>query len=199
MMTFLPFPEFDKSAQCLDNKRLGCQRIEAWQIYQTLKYRTDYYCPLCKGEIVNIDDICSCRKENEYDIPNKRVAWKNHPIVRMWKGYEKALLLYGIYVCGEWKRRGYKDTMYDRFSQEFGNFESKFPEMHGENQFPMWLGYEPFHKSHRAKLYSKSPNDYQSFIFDYLDLEKENGSKEPKYLWYKQIRITRNQSNIGMD
>ena len=177
MMTFLPFPEFDKSAQCLDNKRLGCQRIEAWQIYQTLKYRTDYYCPLCKGEIVNIDDICSCRKENEYDIPNKRVAWKNHPIVRMWKGYESDLVCYGIRICNEWRRRGFKDSMLEKFESVL--FNDPIP----RTPIP-WLNNEPFHKSHRAKLYSKSPNDYQSFIFDYLDLEKENGSKEPKYLWY---------------
>jgi hypothetical protein len=37
MQTFLPYPDFQKSAQCLDYKRLGKQRCEAWQIYQILK------------------------------------------------------------------------------------------------------------------------------------------------------------------
>jgi hypothetical protein len=36
MQTFLPYPDFKKSIQCLDTLRLGNQRVEAWQIYQTL-------------------------------------------------------------------------------------------------------------------------------------------------------------------
>jgi len=36
MQTFLPYPDFQKSAETLDRKRLGKQRLEAWQIYMTL-------------------------------------------------------------------------------------------------------------------------------------------------------------------
>lgn len=36
MQTFLPYPSFEKSAKCLDYRRLGKQRIEAWQIYLAL-------------------------------------------------------------------------------------------------------------------------------------------------------------------
>lgn len=36
MQTFLPFPDFQASAQCLDNKRLGKQRVEALQILNVL-------------------------------------------------------------------------------------------------------------------------------------------------------------------
>ena len=36
MQTFLPYPDFQKTAQCLDYKRLGKQRVEAWQILQCL-------------------------------------------------------------------------------------------------------------------------------------------------------------------
>lgn len=36
MQTFLPYPSFYESARCLDNKRLGKQRVEAWQIYCAL-------------------------------------------------------------------------------------------------------------------------------------------------------------------
>lgn len=36
MQTFLPYPEFKKSAACLDNKRLGKQRVEAKQIFKAL-------------------------------------------------------------------------------------------------------------------------------------------------------------------
>lgn len=36
MQTFLPYASFEQSARCLDTKRLGKQRVEAYQILQTL-------------------------------------------------------------------------------------------------------------------------------------------------------------------
>lgn len=36
MQTFLPYPDFAQSAACLDNRRLGKQRVEAKQIYLAL-------------------------------------------------------------------------------------------------------------------------------------------------------------------
>lgn len=36
MQTFLPYPDFYQSLQCLDNQRLGKQRVEAVQILSTL-------------------------------------------------------------------------------------------------------------------------------------------------------------------
>lgn len=36
MQTFLPYESFEESVACLDDKRLGKQRVEAWQIYQAL-------------------------------------------------------------------------------------------------------------------------------------------------------------------
>lgn len=38
--TFLPYPDFVKSAKALDNKRLGKQRVEAWQILSALRGQT---------------------------------------------------------------------------------------------------------------------------------------------------------------
>ena len=37
MQTFLPYPDFEKSARCLDRQRLGKQRVEAMQILSTLR------------------------------------------------------------------------------------------------------------------------------------------------------------------
>ena len=36
MQTFLPYPDFKKSAEILDYRRLGKQRVESWQILDTL-------------------------------------------------------------------------------------------------------------------------------------------------------------------
>ena len=38
--TFLPAPSFQQSAELLDSKRLGKQRVEAWQILQALRGQT---------------------------------------------------------------------------------------------------------------------------------------------------------------
>ena len=59
MQTFLPYKSFRKTALCLDNKRLGKQRVETLQILRAL---TGYY--------------------------NQSGAWLNHPAVKMWRGYE---------------------------------------------------------------------------------------------------------------
>lgn len=81
MQTFLPYPDFKKSVQVLDSKRLGKQRVETFQVLNILLGRTT-----TKG-------------------------WRNHPVTLMWEGYESALQLYQNYTIEEWIKRGYKNTM----------------------------------------------------------------------------------------
>ena len=81
MQTFLPFPDFKKSVEVLDSKRLGKQRVETYQVLNILLNRTD-----TKG-------------------------WRNHPVTLMWAGYEAALQLYQNYTIEEWIKRGFKNTM----------------------------------------------------------------------------------------
>ena len=38
MQTFLPYPNFQKSLRTLDYRRLGKQRVEAYQIIRAIKY-----------------------------------------------------------------------------------------------------------------------------------------------------------------
>lgn len=40
MQTFLPYPEFEETARILDYRRLGKQRVEAWQIIRALNGHT---------------------------------------------------------------------------------------------------------------------------------------------------------------
>lgn len=37
VQTFLPYPDFAQSAQCLDRQRLGKQRVEVLQLLKALK------------------------------------------------------------------------------------------------------------------------------------------------------------------
>ena len=122
MQTFLPYADFKRSAQALDYKRLGKQRVETWQVLRAIRGET-------KG-------------------------WRNHPAALMWNGYEKALVYYGLVICEEWVKRGYNDTMTDRFLMEFAKMDEPLV-------FPHWLGNEEFHRSHQSNLVRKYKEFYE--------------------------------------
>jgi hypothetical protein len=82
----MPYDDFYVSLNCLDNKRLGKQRVEAKQILNVLLNRP--------------------RKDGQ---PYK--GWLNHPCVRMWRGYENALKEYFNISVMVWEERGFKNTM----------------------------------------------------------------------------------------
>lgn len=122
MQTFLVSRSFLHTAQVLDNKRLGKQRVETLQILNTLTGRS-------KG-------------------------WANHPAVKMWRGHEGALIRYGEAMIGEWKHRGFKNTM--SLYAEFWEIDANSPE-------PPWMlddRSERVFASHRANLLRKDPIFY---------------------------------------
>ena len=77
MQTFLPYPDFKKSAECLDDRRLNKQIIEAKIIYNIIK----------ENRIIG--------------------GWINHPATKMWRGHDEALALYFNECLKEWKKRGH--------------------------------------------------------------------------------------------
>lgn len=81
MQTFLPYPSIKKSVRVLDSKRLGKQRVEAYQILNIILNRT------------------------------KTKGWRSHPAVKMWKNSPNALKLYFNECVREWKRRGFENNM----------------------------------------------------------------------------------------
>lgn len=131
MQTFLPFPEFDRSAAVLDRQRLGKQRVEAYQILKA----------------INIGS-----------------GWENHPIVKMWTGFENSLKRYSNAMVREWINRGYQNRLeiYDLGGCDIVN--------------PWWLGIEDFHASHRAALLAKNYRYYSKYGW----------TETPRisYIWY---------------
>lgn len=86
MQIFLPYEDMTKSLQTLDNKRLGKQRVETYQIISAITRR-----PKLDG------------------TPYK--GWLNHPCTVMWKDYVPALQNYLNLSITEWINRGFKNTM----------------------------------------------------------------------------------------
>ena len=86
MQTFLPYESFEKSAQTLDWRRLGKQRVEGMQIINAITGKK--------------------RKDGK---PYK--GWINHPCSVMWKDYVPALKHYTNIIIQEWITRGYNNNM----------------------------------------------------------------------------------------
>ena len=128
MQTFLPYRDFRESLKSLDWRRLGKQRVETHQVLNVLLGRTQ-----TKG-------------------------WRNHPITKMWRGYENALKVYFNLCVQEWIDRGYNNNM-------------KFEKIAGEVVYPPWIGHELFHSSHRANLLRKDQEYYgaQGWLEDPTD------------------------------
>lgn len=139
MQTFLPYPNFHLTAECLDNKRLGKQRVEAWQVLQALRGET-------KG-------------------------WVNHPATVMWRGHEQSLILYGLVISTEWRKRGFQDVMTDRFQELLTDPNAPLP---------WWFGLPDFHLAHRSNLIAKHP-DYYFKQFDF-----EITPQDLPYLWPRE-------------
>jgi len=80
-------------------------------------------------------------------------GWVNHPVTRMWRGYEYCICKYAIAICSEWRGRGYKDSLLAYFK------ELEFP----ESVFP-WLGCEEFHMQYRRILIRKDVGYYSKYF-----------------------------------
>ena len=133
MQTFLPYKDFKHSLRVLDWRRLGKQRVEAHQVLNVLLGRTE-----TKG-------------------------WRNHPITKMWVGYEDALKLYFNLCVQEWVNRGYNNNML-------------LEDIPDTIKYPNWLGNDLFHSSHRANLLRKDSEFYSDWGW--------NEDSDNPYAWY---------------
>ncbi|MFD3546736.1 MSMEG_6728 family protein [Streptomyces sp. NPDC058655] len=134
MQTFLPYPSFEASAQALDARRLGKQRVEAVQVLRGLI------------------------------VPG--YGWRRHPAVRMWAGYEEALVRYGLDMCRVWTDEGRSDTCSTTLLKDFrtwlpGGSVRTQEELAADGDLPPWLGTADFHRSHQSALVRKDHAFYR--------------------------------------
>lgn len=88
MQTFMTHEHYHDTAAILDDKRLGKQRVETYQIVKALR-----------GDYADTG------------------AWENHPATRMWAGNIYQLACYGLAMCAEWRARGHDDSLHDKFAE----------------------------------------------------------------------------------
>jgi hypothetical protein len=64
------------------------------------------------------------------------------------------LVLYGLVVTREWKRRGHADTVEEKLRAFVP------PDWRRPRRMPPWLGDPAFHQSHQSALVRKDPTFY---------------------------------------
>lgn len=157
MQTFLPYFCFRQSAECLDDKRLGKQRVEVLQILTALTG----YKNVWTGNVLSLEFVPIKKKK---DGTNKIRPWSNHPASLMWKNNIFTLINYGLIVCYEWtKVRGYKDSCKEKLL----NFLHDLPDSFDRDIFePDFIGNKEFHDSHKSNLLRKDPDFYGQYNWD---------------------------------
>lgn len=84
-------------------------------------------------------------------------GWKNHPAAVMWRNNPNGLIAYGVVMCDEWVKRGYKDTTKEKILA-LGEPDA--------SDLPSWWGDMDIHSSHRSNLLRKDPTWYSQWHWD---------------------------------
>jgi hypothetical protein len=123
----------DMSLACLDYRRLGKQRVEAFQL-------------LC----ANGDEWALAERTRRTGKTTPPAGWRNHPAAIMWRNYSDALRRYYNVSIAQWIERGYNNTM-------------QYAPHVADPKVPHWMGDSTFHASHRSNLLRKDPVYYGKF------------------------------------
>ncbi|WP_030672705.1 MSMEG_6728 family protein [Streptomyces rimosus] len=98
-------------------------------------------------------------------------GWRHHPAVRMWQGYEEALVRYGLEMCRVWTDAGRQDTCAVTMTTDFTAHRPRaeirsYAALSDAGELPNWLGDPAFHRSHRSALVTKDPEHYRQVFPD---------------------------------
>lgn len=161
MQTFVPYPDAARSVATLDNRRLGKQRVETFQLLLWLHG-------------VRVVDW-------ESRILAPRMSGWSHPALRMWAGHERALLRYQDATCDEWTARGFNDTCKEKshFVVDLMNSDLE------SETWPEWWGDDEIHMRHRSNLVWKDRAYYgPQFPDDVPKLPVEDPELRSSYFEY---------------
>ena len=153
MQTFLPYKDFSKSAKALDNKRLNKQVLECYQILKVLHN------------------------------PDPHAGWRNHPAVKMWRGYEGSLHKYTLDMISEARNRGIKTDTNEANISAIALVQSS----NWNDSLPKWFNDKTIiakvTTTHKANLYRKDPEYYYDFKESVIDENNEPCCERCQYYW----------------
>jgi hypothetical protein len=97
-------------------------------------------------------------------------AWKQHPAVLMWQGYEEAIGRYGLTMCDVWLELGFGDTCAATIAADLATFGvtgiRSQAELVAAGAVPPWLEDESVLESHQSSLVRKDPAFYRRHFPD---------------------------------
>lgn len=135
MQTFLPYKNFNKSAQTLDNKRLNKQILEGYQILKVI------------------------------NNPDPKAAWRNHPAVKMWRGHEYALWDYIAEMVEVADERGIKTDKNVENLHNLRNTTEQFWSNEDPSWYNDDVEMTRITMTHKANLFIKDSGYYHEFEF----------------------------------
>jgi Pyrimidine dimer DNA glycosylase len=141
MQTFLPYPDFERSARALDIRRLGKQRVEVIQIVRALT-RPGY-------GWANHPAVLMWK---EYE---PALGCYGLTCCRVWSEFGFAD------SCAETIAHDLQEAGFDPIPSQ--------DQLARAGALPPWLGDEEFHRSHRSVLRSKLPDHYVPLFPDTPD------------------------------
>lgn len=158
MQTFLPYKDFDQSAQVLDSKRLNKQILEGYQILKVL------------------------------GNPDPRAAWRNHPAVKMWRGHEHALFGYVSAMVQEADKRGIKTdknkhNLLILAAQNAMHWGKGLPSWFSDKAIMSLVT-----TTHKANLYRKDPEFYDDFRVAVIDNNNKPCCEKCQYFWVTHFK-----------
>lgn len=153
MQTFLPYKDFDRTASILDSRRLNKQILEGYQIMNVLMS----------------------------DDP--RAGWRNHPAVKMWRGYENALFDYILAMIREADRRGIKtdrnkDNLINLRVRTISRWGSGTPDWYNDKSIMAKVT-----TTHKANLYRKDDVYYYDFAKSIVSPNNQPCCPTCQYFW----------------
>jgi hypothetical protein len=115
-------------------------------------------------------------------------GWRHHPAVKMWAGYEEALVRYGLDMVSVWIGTGGADTTAGTMLADLAGacgttVVRTQKELEAAGDLPPWLGDEALHLSHRSALLRKDRAFYQPLFGDIPD--------DLPYVWPPSDRAAR--------
>jgi hypothetical protein len=164
MQTFLPYKDFTKSAQALDNKRLNKQVLEGYQILKVL------------------------------NNPDPRAGWRNHPAVKMWRGHEHGLWDYIMAMVGVANERGIKTDKNMENLLALRNTTQQYWGSGKPEWFDNDIVMAKVTTTHKANLYRKDSYYYVDFVDAVADENNEPCCERCQYFWVTHKPLLTNQA-----
>lgn len=141
MQTFLPYADFAASAQSLDERRLGKQRVEALQIVRALT-----------------------RERYGWQHHPAVLMWAGHE--EALAAYALAVV---EEWCGRGRADTCAATILSDLAAAGRAAPRSQAELSAAGELPWWLGDERLHRSHRSSLRRKDPEHYGALFADVPD------------------------------